>query len=365
MHILPMNKLSGAEKVALLICENIKEYEVVVVCGGEELKKIFEKRGIKTYSLSFLPRDIVKTTYNLSKIIKVERVNLIHAHDNLASIYGYILKNIFFNKVKVASHIHSAYPFLKNKSVSKLIDSYFRPRYDCNILCGQLVLDHYLKYTNYFREDKSHIASNSVDLSSIVGIKSKSSDYLKEYYNIGSNKKVIGFCGRLCEIKGLIPFINILAENIYKFKDCVFLIVGSGELENEIKSLVTELNLDEYFIFAGFKEDVLPFYSIMDIFFLPSLYEGLPMVLLEAMAFEKTVVSMNVGGISELIKNEKNGYLVEEKNYGEFINTLERAVNNYDKDYEIRNLALRTVHDKYEINSYCKQLSMLYTKILE
>ena len=56
------------------------------------------------------------------------------------------------------------------------------------------------------------------------------------------------------------------------------------------------------------------FYPIIDVFFLPSLYEGLPMVLLEAMAFKKAIVSMNVGSISEVIKNGKTGMLIENQN---------------------------------------------------
>ena len=53
MHILPMNKMSGAEKMALLICSNFNEYEPIVICGGDTLKKVFNNNNINSYSLSF------------------------------------------------------------------------------------------------------------------------------------------------------------------------------------------------------------------------------------------------------------------------------------------------------------------------
>ena len=53
LHVLPMNKLSGAEKLALILCKNMKTYEPIVVCGGDNLKSIFEKENIKSYSVDF------------------------------------------------------------------------------------------------------------------------------------------------------------------------------------------------------------------------------------------------------------------------------------------------------------------------
>ncbi len=360
MHIIPRNKLSGAEKVCLLIAKNLKRYEVIVVCGGEELKNIFIEQGIKTYNLSFCNRDFVYTLKKLKDICKEEDIGVIHAHDNIASIYSFLVKKLMFNNIKIISHVHSVYPFLKNNSLFKIIDLYFRPKYDYNILCGKLVLNHYLEFTTYFPQNKYEILSNSIDLKTIEKYKLIPSHELRETYNIPNNKIVIGYCGRLCTIKGLIPFVYELSKNIDKFQNCIFLIVGNGELEDELKSLINKLKLEDKFIFVGFQQDTYPFYQMMDIFFLPSLYEGLPMVLLEAMAFEKTVVSMNVGGISELIKNKENGYLVESQNYDSFIKTLVFASNNYNKDSGLRQLAFSTIQDAYNITNYCEKLSDIY-----
>ena len=82
-------------------------------------------------------------------------------------------------------------------------------------------------------------------------------------------------------------------------------LLNSKETLEMIENLdMGKLKLEDIFILTGFQEKVNVFYQIIDVFFLPSLYEGLPMVLLEAMAFKKAVISMNVGSISEVIKNK-------------------------------------------------------------
>ena len=69
LHILPMNKLSGAEKLALILCKNIKKYEPIVVCGGDNLKSIFEENSIKSYTIDFKNNNLLKSAKELNKII--------------------------------------------------------------------------------------------------------------------------------------------------------------------------------------------------------------------------------------------------------------------------------------------------------
>ena len=115
LHILPMNKLSGAEKMALILCKNMQRYEPVVVCGGEELKEIFEKNNIKSYSIIFSNKRLFKTLNSLKKIIEENNIKLLHAHDNNASLNAYLVKKIYGLDIKIISHIHNCYPFLREK----------------------------------------------------------------------------------------------------------------------------------------------------------------------------------------------------------------------------------------------------------
>ena len=75
LHVLPMNKMSGAERMALLLCKNLKKYKPVVVCGGVELSNVFKENGIRSYNIKFSNKNILFNACNLSKIIKNENIN--------------------------------------------------------------------------------------------------------------------------------------------------------------------------------------------------------------------------------------------------------------------------------------------------
>lgn len=363
LHVLPMNKMSGAERMALLLCKNLKNYEPIVVCGGEELSDVFKENGIKSYSISFSNKKVLANTFELSKIIKSENIKIVHAHDNTASLVSYLAKRIFNLNVKLISHIHNCYPWLKGNGVNKKIDRYLRNKYDFNITCGKTVTDFYEENTDYFRSENNLTLPNAMDIEYITNVDSEEIEKVMKKYSIPKDKKILGFIGRLDEQKGIIPFIKELSKHKDKFNDSVILLVGNGSQEEEIKNLIKELKLEELFILTGFQERVNIFYPIIDVFFLPSLYEGLPMVLLEAMAFKKTVISMDVGSISEVINSGYSGELVENGNYLGFIYKLNSLKNELNKSSLLGINAFSYINKNYDINNYVNKLIDVYDNL--
>lgn len=363
LHVLPMNKMSGAERMALLLCKNLKNYKPVVVCGGVELSNVFKENGIRSYNIKFSNKNILFNACNLSKIIKNENIKIVHAHDNTASLVSYLAKKIFRCDVKVISHIHNCYPFLIGNGINKKIDKYLRNKYDFNITCGKTVTDFYKKNTDYFNEDKNLTLSNAMDIDYITNVDKREIEEVIKKYRIPTNKKVLGFIGRLDEQKGIIPFIKELAMYKDEFSDSVILLVGNGSQEDEIKVLIKELKLEEMFILTGFQDNVNVFYPIIDVFFLPSLYEGLPMVLLEAMAFKKAVISMNVGSISEVI-NKETGILIVQGDYQKFINELIRVKNNKELTTVLGYNAFKLIEEQFNIEGYVKKIIKKYDSII-
>lgn len=364
LHVLPMNKMSGAERMALLLCKNLKNYEPIVVCGGEELANTFNENKIKNYNIKFSSKKLLSNANSLSKIIKDENIKIVHAHDNTASLVSYLAKKIFGLNIKIVSHIHNCYPFLKGNGVNKKIDKYLRNKYDYNITCGKTVTDFYKENTDYFNEDRALTLSNAMDIKYITNINKREVNEIIKRYNIDVNKKILGFIGRLDEQKGIIHFIKELSKYKKEFNDSIILLVGNGSQEEEIKSLIKELNLEDLFILTGFQEKVNVFYPIIDVFFLPSLYEGLPMVLLEAMAFKKAVISMNVGSISEVIINNETGLLIEQGNYEKFVNELIRVKNDEILKNKLCLKGFEYINKNYNIKNYENKVRELYGQLI-
>lgn len=363
LHILPMNQLSGAEKMALLICKHLTKYEPIVVTGGDVLKQVFENEGIQTYSMNFTKGKLLFTINQLKQLIKVHQIKLIHAHDNTATLVAYLTKRLYRLDVKVISHVHNCYPWLEKDSFNKKIDQWLRPQIDFNIACGERVTDYYTRYASYFPLGKTTILSNTIEITELNSNEDEINK-LRQKFGIDSNKTVIGFIGRLSEQKGLIPFIQELAKHQHDFNNCQFLLVGTGEQEEEIRALIESLNLEKYFVLTGFQENTSLFYQLIDIFFLPSLYEGLPMAILEAMVFKLPVISMNVGSINELLQNNR-GILIQPHCYEEFLEQLKQLQKNSTFQKQIALNGFNHVMQNYEIKSYRTKLQEVYDDVAE
>ncbi len=363
LHILPMDKLSGAEKLALEICKNMKEYEPIVVCGGEELRKCFVSNNIESYSIEFDKVKFKNSIKGLKNIIRDNNVDIVHAHDNNASLKAYVAKKLYRLDVKVISHIHNCYPWLVGRNKNKIIDFILRRRYDYNIACGKLVYDFYTKNTNYVHEKNTVILSNAIDVQAISNSRISDLESIYNEFNIPRDKTILGFIGRLSEQKGIIPFVKEVAKNKDKFSDCKILLVGSGDQEEEVRKIIKSNNMEDLFILIGYQDDVYKFYPTIDVFFLPSLYEGLPMVVLEAMAFNKPVISMNVGSIDEVIKDSYNGYVVDKGNYGKFIDKLSELKNSKELQIKYGINGHQYVLKNYDINNYIDNLIKVYDKL--
>lgn len=166
------------------------------------------------------------------------------------------------------------------------------------------------KYISSFGVDskKIHVIPNAIDPSRLI-------DYNLEYTNLNltyntyklAGKRIVLFVGPVIKRKGveyLIKAIPIILENI-KEKNIIFIFTGSGDYIEEAKKLAIKLNVMNEIIFTDIINfrDLLTFYQISDIFILPSLSEGVPTSILEAMFFKLPVISSDIPGIRDYFKD--------------------------------------------------------------
>jgi glycosyltransferase involved in cell wall biosynthesis len=123
-----------------------------------------------------------------------------------------------------------------------------------------------------------------------------------------NDRIVLGYLGRLTPVKGLEILFSAVRQIQDEYPKLTVLIVGDGALRKNLEAIASKLKVRT--IFTGWIKDTMPYYSLMDIFALPSFSEGLANVLLEAMAMEKAIVATEVGGNPDIISNGENGFLV-------------------------------------------------------
>lgn len=136
----------------------------------------------------------------------------------------------------------------------------------------------------------------------------------------------IGYVGRIDQQKGLQYLIEGFAICLKKYPHLKLLIAGSGTYKSAVEDNIGRLHLQNNIELIGFVENVYVFFKKIDIFVFPSLHEGLPYSVMEAMNAQLPVIATNVGGIVELITNEKEGLVVNTKSSEEIASALERLI---------------------------------------
>jgi len=159
--------------------------------------------------------------------------------------------------------------------------------------------------------------TNGVEINNFIA-DAVSRDKIRNEFSISADNRLVGFIGRLTWQKGLTFFLQAIKQiednNPELTGNIKYLIVGEGEQRKELENQAENLNIAKKIIFNGFRKDVRDIISALDVLVLPSLREGQPIILLEAMSMGKAIITTDIEGMNETIENNVNGMLVTPKN---------------------------------------------------
>lgn len=324
LHIVSTARLNGAERIVQGICRHLNrdKFEPVIVCAGSSLAEVYEQDGYRVDIVNVLfpfPRNILR----LRSIIRERNIKLIHAHDHRASLMAW-LSTRFLGEIPIISHIHNTNPWLKKIHPLKFMELLMRNRYNLSIACSETVRRYFLKHNPFAKAKEILCVTNGIE---IPENNSQTKDInkmelLKKELGIPKEHYIFGTVCRLDVQKGIDVLLKAFKEVKEKYEDVSLLIVGSGPLEKPLKALAAELNLGDRVIFTGYRKDVYDMFNIMDTFVSSSRWEGLPMVLMEAMARFLPVIATDVGGVKELIKPNETGALVVKEDISELYRNM-------------------------------------------
>ncbi|MCJ7497128.1 MAG: glycosyltransferase family 4 protein [candidate division Zixibacteria bacterium] len=162
----------------------------------------------------------------------------------------------------------------------------------------------------WLKPDKIEVITNGIDLSLFNYDLIKEREKLFHRYNLDPKLTLIGVSARLVKAKGHRYLLQALPEIIKVHPDIKLFIAGDGSEKEHLIELSRKLNLDDYVIFAGYIKEIFETMAGFDLLVLPSIIEPFGLVLAEGMALKKPIVATRVGGIPEVIQDQKTGILV-------------------------------------------------------
>jgi len=209
--------------------------------------------------------------------------------------------------------------------------------------------------------------SNAVDIEK-YNLRDFDSNNFKKDLGILNDRVIITIIGHVSEVKGHKYFLEMIAGIKNNYPNILGLIVGEDkspnkEYQKKMDSYVKELGIENYVKFLGFRKDIPEILAITDILVQPSLEEGLPLTILEAMAAGKAIITTPVGGVPEVIKDKETGLLVPVKDSKSLIEKVKFLLDNPGERRELSQKAKEFVRENYSLKQYVKKIEDIYLKL--
>jgi glycosyltransferase involved in cell wall biosynthesis len=213
--------------------------------------------------------------------------------------------------------------------------------------------------------EKISVVQNGRNLDDFKPLTAEKRDQLRKQYELTAGDYIFGVMARLDFQKGhkyLFNAVKILSEKRKGFK---VMVVGDGILRNDLQCMVKDLGIERFVIFAGFQKDLPGYHGMMDVNILPSLYEGLPLGLIEASAMEIPVIATDVDGTTEVIVDKKTGILVPPKDSASLAGAMLYALDNKDVMRGMGKAGREYVLKQFSLERQIQETELLYKQLMQ
>ncbi len=364
LHIRDTGDMLGAESVIFEIAKNSTQFNVKAVVGvleggSTELVQKAKENNINSFIIPCKGKIDFKTINFLKKYIKDNDIHIVHAHGYKENFYAWLSKS---TPIIATNHLWKRttmalkfYAYVDSKIMNKL---------EKVVAVSKPILIDMSKAG--VKDSKCELISNGIDIQRFSKVYSSDNiKTMKQALNIPLDNTVIGMISSLSKEKGHEGAIKCFDKMLKKYPKLHFLVVGAGEEELALKKLSRKLNILQNICFAGRRTDIPEIHSIIDIYLLNSLIEGLPMALLEAMASAKAVIATNVGDVESVVIDNETGLLIQ----CEDLSGLESALLDLIEDSFKRNvlgqIAKEFISKHFSSISMTEKYINLYRELLQ
>ena len=355
LHIITGLDFGGAERLLV----NFTKYqvlnhtiEIVYFKGSPRLKDEFHP-SIKIHHI----RLDYKVLSQVRRLIKHIQPDIVHTHLGHSDLIGLwacrglnvklfcTMHNIWFKWNYKDYLIFTLYYFLFKTVASK-----------CKVVCISEVVAKHATNTLGVKKENVKVLYNGVPSIEI----DKNKNEIRQTLNISSSDFVTLFVGRLEKQKSVHILLLAAAELKNKIPNIKVIILGDGSLAEDLKKLSQKLEIETLVEFRGVTKNSELYFAASDLFVLPSIFEGIPLVILEAFRANLPIVASNIEGTRELINNEINGWLFPVEDHKKLAELILQMHKNTEIRIKIGKSGYESFKNKFDIVNYAKQLELLY-----
>jgi len=372
VHTLPVISGSGINTFLSMRGMDKATYDVELACAPEgRLIDLVESHSMRVWPIRNLVQSLnpvkdLAALWDLTAFLLKHRYHIVHTHNSKAGFIGRLAGKLA--SIPVVIHtvhgfaFHDQEPLWKRKLLLNL--ERLASRWcDRMIFISQPLIDWGLREGVVDAKKVVKIYSG-IELDRFRPASKKEEAFLKKKWGIKPQEPVVGIVSKLWNGKGHSVLIHAFEKVIRDAGNARLMIVGEGYLQKDLERLVSKKGLEGKVLFTGFQMNVRDIMACFDVAILPSFFEGMGRVLLEAMAMKKPVVGSRVGGIPELIEDGVNGFLVDPGNIDQLAAAILRILKDRGLAKKMGAAGRKKIQDKFSADYMVASIDRVYSELL-
>ena len=388
LRILNRFNIGGPTHNATFLTKHLyPEYQTKLIAGKKLDSEASSEYILKDYEIDFeiiedMSRSInlikdLKSFLKIKKIIKEFKPDIVHTHASKSGALGRLAA--ITSKVPIIVHtfhghvFHSYFGNLKTK-LFILLERYLAKKSSAIIAISNLQRKELINVFKICTENKTHTIQLGFDLDKFQEENLSKRNVFRDEFKLAADDIAIGIVGRLTPIKNHSFFLKavkkLLNETTRKFK--VF-IVGDGEDRLTLEKLCSKLNLtinsdgvlDPLIYFTSWRKDMDNVYAGLDIVALTSKNEGTPVTLIEAQASNKPIVTTNVGGVMDVVKDNITAFVSDKHDFNRFSDNLKVLVEDDSKRIKMGGAGYNHVSELFSYKRLAREVGELYGNLID
>ena len=372
IHTMPVISGSGINTYLSMDGMDRQVYEVELACApGGRLIGLVQDSGMEVRIFRNLVQPLspyrdFRAVMDLFLFLRKNPYHVVHTHNSKAGFVGRLAAAMA--RVPVIVHTVHGFAFHDQEprwrqvlflNLERLASRWCQKM----IFISQPLLDWGLKERIVPREKTVKIYSG-IQLEHFHPVDREEMNRIREKWKLCPEEAVIGIVSKLWEGKGHATLIDAVKELTKELKNVRLVIVGEGYLQDELVKQVDRLGLGDRVLFTGFQMDVSEIIATFDVAVLPSFFEGMGRVILEAMAMAKPVVASRVGGIPDLVEDGRNGFLVQPGDVKALAATIKRLLIDKELAGEMGGRGRKMVDEKFNSDIMVRSIEEVYRHLL-
>ncbi|HVA31191.1 MAG TPA: glycosyltransferase family 4 protein [Gaiellaceae bacterium] len=342
--------------------------------GEESMAFVADAKGVTTEVIDELHRNIsplrdARAVLRLAELIRRERPTILHTHTAKAGAVGRVAA-LLAGRARPPIIVHTFHGHVLRGYFNSFVTFGFRmlerqlARMTTKLVAVSPEVRDDLVKLGVAPASKFVVIRLGIDLEQRVGGDVDGRAETRRVLGLSGDPFVVGWVGRMTSVKRTDLVVRVFRALVDRGVDAQLLLIGDGPDRDALEQLAHDVGVIKRCLFLGYQEDVARFYDAMDVLLLPSVNEGTPVSVIEALAAQRPAVATRVGGTPDVVRDGIDGFLVDSADPGELADRLADLARDPSRRAEMGAAGRTRVLERYSVSRLVDDVDKLYRSLL-